>query len=162
MSQAPWEALAGSASRAPRTLETRERSEPRSVWTEQTLLPDPEPEDGWTFKWIRKQVRNDPDHNHFQKMLRQGWEPVRAEEHPELVHAIAPNATRGMVEIGDLVLCKMPTERVVARRQHYHEMNMAQLDSAESQYMSDSDSRMGKFNENKTNARRILSGGFNR
>lgn len=155
----PWDALAGSATRSPRALETREKTQTRKVWTPVQLLPDPEPRDGFVFKWIRAGVRNDPDHSNYQKARREGWEPVQAEDHPELVHSISPDAKLGgIIEVGNLILCKMPEEMVLARRWYYSERNYAQLDAAENQYMSDDGhpDEMGKFSKVTGNARRMF------
>jgi len=40
--------------------------------------------------------------------MREGWEPVKAEDHPELM--MVGNEKTGNVEIGGLMLCKMAAE----------------------------------------------------
>jgi hypothetical protein len=46
------------------------------------------------------------------KKTREGWEPVKALDHPELMLAGDKN---GNVELGGLLLCKMPEELVDSR-----------------------------------------------
>jgi hypothetical protein len=39
--------------------------------------------------------------------FREGWEPVKAEDHPELMHHADPTSKfKGNIEIGGLLLCK--------------------------------------------------------
>lgn len=158
----PWETLAGSSTRAPRKLETREMTQARRVWAPAALLPDPEPQDGYVFKWVRASVRNEADGLNFQKSRREGWEPCRVADHPEMANAVAPGIKSEFIEVGGLVLCKMAEEMVLDRRRYYAERNLGELDAAENQYMQDDgDARLGKFSKVTSNARRTL-GGFRR
>ena len=46
---------------------------------------------------------------------REGWEPCRAEDHPELELSLDVGTKKsGNVEIGGLMLCKVPTEKAKA------------------------------------------------
>ena len=69
--------------REPRNLETRERETRDKPWEPASMLPDPEPQDGWEFRWIRTSVAGHRDNTNVSKRFREGWEPVRAEDHPE-------------------------------------------------------------------------------
>jgi len=75
--------------------------------------------------------------------FREGWEPVKAEDHPELMLA----QTSGNVEIGGLALCKMPSEMVDQRNSYYQQINRDQMESVEQSYMRENDRRMPKFSE---------------
>lgn len=145
----PWDALEGPSTRTPRSLETREVSARKTVWAPSSMLPDPIPEDGYTFKWVRSESRGVTDKINFQKRRREGWEPVRAEDHPEAIAGIGVEQQTGIVEIGGLVLCKMPTEMVEQRNRYYSDHAREVLDSAEQNYLRDSDERMRKVVENK-------------
>ena len=144
----PWDAVvAEPTARAPRTLETREQSSRRRSWVEPTMLPDPLPQDGYVFKWVRTATRNTEDKTNLQKRLREGWEPVDAAEHPELMVGLIVGQTSGKVEVGGLILCKMPEEMAEQRKVYYQRRTAAEMDSAENSYLRDSDERMKKFME---------------
>jgi len=72
------------APREPRNLETRENDIRDMPWEPASLLPDPDSQDGWVFRWIRTSMVGNPDNTNVSKKFREGWEPVRAEDHPEL------------------------------------------------------------------------------
>ena len=143
-----WEDLAGPATREPRTLDTRGKST-RRTWSAPQILPDPIPQDGWSFKWVRAGSRGVEDNINVQKRLREGWELVQAEEHPEIVTELGMRSNTGNIEIGGLLLCKMPTEMVEQRRAHYSSQTNAAMDSADNYYLRNSDERMQKVLDRK-------------
>lgn len=143
----PWDDFASKPTeRSPRALETRESSQRARSWVEPTMLPDPHPQDGYVFKWARTDSRGQADKINYQKRIREGWEPVNAEDHPELMMQIGHDG-HGRVEVGGLILCKMPEEMVAQRREHYRRRTAAEMESADQQYLRDSDERMRKFAE---------------
>lgn len=145
----PWEDLAGPSTRTPRSLETREKTERVRQWKEPTLIPDPEPRDGWAFKWVRAASRGTDDKNNVEKRRREGWEAVRAEDHPEILAEWRSDQTHGLIEHGGLLLCKMPQEMVDQRRQFYDKKTRDGLNSAEEHYMRDDHELMRKISENR-------------
>jgi hypothetical protein len=67
--------------RTPRTNETREVStRPDDSWVPASILPDPEPQDGYVFRWIKTKVLGESDNVHVSRMFREGWQPVKAED----------------------------------------------------------------------------------
>jgi hypothetical protein len=143
----PWAMLDGvPATRVPRSLETRQKSERVRSWAPAAMLPDPDPQDGYVFRWCRAEIRNQSDKGAFQKRIREGWEPVNAEDHPELMmtEGFSNQPKFGTVEIGGLILCKMPAEMNEQRRQHFHALTQGITDSAEQNYMRDSNEVMQK------------------
>lgn len=148
----PWATLDDApADRTPRTLETRQSSERARVWQPSAILPDPTPQDGWVFRWCAVEIRSQLHNQLFQKRLREGWEPVNAEDHPEMMMSagLFDEKRRGLVEVGGLVLCKMPEEMAEQRRQYYHDLTVAKTDSAENSYLRDNDERMKKVAEKR-------------
>lgn len=146
----PWDTLEEPSTRTPRSLETRERSSRLTAWAPPQLLPDPEPQDGFVFKWVRANYgRGVDDKANFQKRLREGWEKVRAEDHPELMMSLNVDQPSGIVETGGLILCKMPEEFAAQRNAHYQRIASGQLDAAENAPMRDNDERMKKFHEKR-------------
>lgn len=143
----PWDDFGEkSTERTPRALETRDNSQRARSWVEPTMLPDPQPQDGYVFKWVRTDTRNVADKTNYQKRIREGWEPVFAQDHPELMMQIGHDGM-GHVEVGGLILCKMPEEMVKQRREYYRRRTAAEMESADQQYLRDSDERMRKFAE---------------
>ena len=132
--------------RTPRDVETREKSA-RYVYQPPSTLPDPTPEPGYSYRWIAVSVNGQPVAANVSTRMREGWEPVKAADHPELM---LPANAAGNVEIGGLMLCKMPSERVQARNEFYTNKAEQQVDSVDNTFMRQSDARMPLFNERKS------------
>jgi hypothetical protein len=135
-----------SQNRVPRDAETR-YTRPAS-WAPPDLLPNPHPQEGFTFRWVRVSTLGVADPTNVSRQFREGYEPVRAEDHPELFVATDPNSRfKGCVEVGGLLLCKVPTEVVRQRAQHYDNLTAQQQYSADNNYMREQDPRMPLFRE---------------
>jgi len=112
------------------------------------LLPDPEPEDGWAFRWIRLATLNNADPSNISSKLREGWEPVKAADQPKLRMLTNPNGRfPDGIEIGGLLLCKTPVEFTEQRDAHYRNISDSQMNSVDNTYMRESDPRMPLFKE---------------
>ena len=133
--------------RAPRDLVSREK-QAHSVYVPPSALPDPTPEPGWEYRWIGTHVLGQADPSNVSRRMREGWEPVKAEDHPEL--RLFGNEKTGNVEIGGLMLCKMPTERALARTEYYARLAEGQMQSVDNSFMRESDPRMPLFRERKS------------
>ena len=137
--------------RAPRALKTREADERPKQWMPPQLLPDPTPEPGYAFRWIRISTMNQSDPRNISGKLREGWEPVKASSHPEIrlfgeTDARFPDA----VIIGGLMLCKTPAEFVDQRNAYYGNQAESQMQSVDNSFMRESDARMPMFKERKS------------
>lgn len=137
--------------RTPRELVTREKAA-RAVYVPPSTLPDPTPEPGYVYRWIATHMLGQADPTNVSRKLREGWEPVKAEDHPELM--LAGNAKTGNVEIGGLMLCKMPAEKASLRNQYYANQAQQQLESVDNHYMRNNDPRMPLFADRKTSVSR--------
>jgi hypothetical protein len=83
--------------------------------------------------------------------FREGWEPVKAEDHPELMHMADPTSKfKGNIEIGGLLLCKAPEELMKQRDDYYAQQAKAQIQSVDNNFMRLNDERMPLFNERKS------------
>jgi len=134
-----------------RELNTREQSKRNEPWKPANTLPVLQPEDGWTFRWIRKSILGTSDPTNVSKKRREGWEFCRAEDHKDLLMSIDPDATNsGLIEVGGLILCKIPTEIKESRDNYYKENNRKQLESVDNNWMRENDPRMTKFSEKNT------------
>lgn len=137
--------------RAPRALKTREADERPKQWMPPQLLPDPTPEAGYAYRWIRISTMNQADPRNISGKLREGWEPVKASAHPEIrlfgeTDARFPDA----VLVGGLMLCKTPAEFVDQRNAYYGNQTETQMQSVDNSYMRESDARMPLFKERKS------------
>lgn len=135
-----------------RDLSTRDKVERPRSWAPPTLLPDPAPEPGYTYRWIRVSTLGQADPRNVSSKIREGWEPVRAADHPEIsMYLDNDNARfRDNVVVGGLLLCKTPTEMVDQRNAYYQQQAEAQIRSVDNHFMRENDPRMPLFSERKT------------
>ena len=63
-------------------IERQTETRPNDSWMPQSSLPVPEPKDGWVFRWIRTSSLGRTDNTNVSRQFREGWEPVKAEDHP--------------------------------------------------------------------------------
>lgn len=134
------------AERTPRDLETREK-QTRYVYKPSSTLPDPTPEPGWAFRWIATHILGQADPTNVSRKRRDGWEPVRSEDHPELMLSPTPS---GNVEIGGLMLCKMPEAKLAAMSDYYDNVSQQQSESVDNNFLRQNDPRMPLFAERKS------------
>jgi hypothetical protein len=91
------------------------------------------------------------DPSNISSKLREGYEPVKAEEYPELMmHASTDGRFSGGIEIGGLLLCRIPEELLKQRLEYYSQQNKNQMDSVDGSFMRENDPRMPKFAERST------------
>jgi hypothetical protein len=143
--------MAETQNRAPRELASREKSA-RMVYTPPSALPSPTPEPGYVYRWIATHVLGQSDPTNVSKKMREGWEPVKAADHPELM--LLGNEKTGNVEIGGLMLCKMVAEQARARDEYYNRQAQAQMDSVDNHFMRNNDPRMPLFSDRKSTTTR--------
>jgi len=142
--------------RTPRALETRvdaARSEDErpKAWMPPEHLPSPDPEEGWTFRWIRISTLGAADPMNVSAKLREGWEPVKASQYPRLqMFASKDGRYPDAIEVGGLMLCKTPTELVEQRNAYYLNQAKQQMNSVDNNFMRENDARMPLFKERRT------------
>ena len=137
--------------RLARELENRESSQRKQSWTPPQTLPSPKPQPGWVFRYIRTSIMGTADPSNTSAKFREGWEPVKAEDHPELMHMADPNSRfKGNIEIGGLLLCKAPEDMMKQRDNYYAQQAQAQVNSVDNSFMRLSDERMPLFNERRS------------
>jgi hypothetical protein len=146
--------------RLQRELESRTQSERPKQWSQPELLPEPDKQPGYAYRWIRVSTLNTSDPRNLSAKLREGWEPVRLEEQPKFQLLADPNSRfKDNVEIGGLLLCKTPLEFVDQRNKHYSDQADAQMKAVENTLMRQNDPRMPLFNEGKTTVSSFGKGG---
>lgn len=137
--------------RLDRELETRERTTRKKAWQRPETLPSPNPEPGYTYRWIRTSTHGQVDATNVSSKLREGWEPVKATDHPEITLVTIENERfRDNVVIGGLMLCKAPIELVEERTEHFKEQTTNQIKSVDNNLMRENDPRMPLFHERKS------------
>ena len=136
--------------RKPREIETRQQTVRPEAWKPPELLPEPDKQAGFAYRWIRVSTLNNADPRNLSAKLREGWEPVRAEEQPKFQLLIDPNSRfKDNIEIGGLLLCKTPQEFVRQRNEYYKIQGDQQMEAVDNTLMRQSDPRMPLFNERK-------------
>jgi|TARA_R100000030_G_scaffold82201_1_gene64981 hypothetical protein len=126
-----------------RTEDTREKSERKVTWQRPSALPDPTPQDGVEFRWIRTSALGQSDMTNVSSKFREGWEPVKLEDHPELkIISDVDSKFKGNVEVGGLLLCKNSTENMEARRDYQTDQAKSQMQAVDNSFMKESDPRM--------------------
>ena len=137
--------------RIKRDSETRETKTRTRSWQRPEVLPSPTPQAGYEFHWVRVATQGQVDATNVSSKLREGWEPVRAEDHPEITMVTVENERfADNVVIGGLMLCKAPAELVQERTDYYNNQTKSQMSSVDNNLMRENDPRMPIFNERKT------------
>jgi len=137
--------------REKRAVESRTSLERPTSWMPPQLLPDPNPEEGYVFRWIRIASLGKDDPTNISGKLREGWEPVKASDHPEIrLFGSSNGKFPDSVEVGGLLLCKTPVEFTGQRNDYYRKQAEAQMNSVDNTYMRENDPRMPMFKERKS------------
>jgi hypothetical protein len=134
-----------------RELETREKTARKRNWIRPDTLPTPTPEEGYQYHWVRVSTRGEIDPMNVSLKLREGWEPVKATDHPEVfVAGVENDRFKDNILIGGLLLCKAPVELVQERNDFFNQESANQIRSVDNSLMRENDPRMPLFNERKT------------
>jgi hypothetical protein len=137
--------------RLARELETRETTQRVKQWTQPQGLPTPQPEEGYSFRWVRTALLGQFDPTNTSAKFREGWEPVKAESQPHMYAYSEPNSRfKGNIEIGGLLLCKIPKEFMEQRAAFYKKASDDQIQAVDNSFMQQNDARMPLFKENRS------------
>ena len=137
--------------RLSREVESRAAMQRPTSWRPPETLPQPNPRPGITHRYVRISMMGQADAQNISSKFREGYEPVKAEDYPELMmHASTQGQFKGGIEIGGLVLCSIPTEFLRQREAHFANINKATMESVDNNFMKDSHPSMSKFSEKST------------
>jgi hypothetical protein len=137
--------------RIARELEKRSEMERPRTWRPASSLPEPDKQAGYVYKWIRVSTGGQRDPKNVSAQLDEGWDPVRLEEQPQFKLFIGENAHfKDGIEIGGLLLCKMPSDFQSQRNSYYAKKNREQMQSVDNHYLRENDPRMPMFSERKS------------
>jgi hypothetical protein len=139
--------------RTPREITTRQQTERPMAWKPPELLPEPDKQPGFAYRWIRVSTLNNADPRNLSAKLREGWEPVKSEEQPKFALLADPTSRfKDNIEVGGLLLCKTPIEFVEQRNKYYADSTQAQTEAVDNNFMRQSDARMPLFKESKSSS----------
>lgn len=119
----------------------------RYVYKPMSDLPEPEPQPGFTHRYIRVSTNSVADTRNVGRRFQEGWVPCTVEEQPRVARMlgrVAVNAD-GNIEVGGLMLCKLPLEILRAREAYYREWSKTQIEAVDNTYMRDQNARMPKL-----------------
>jgi hypothetical protein len=137
--------------RIPREVDNRQLAERPKAWTPPELLPEPDKQPGFAYRWIRVSMLNVADPRNLSMRMREGWEPVTLTEQPKFKLLADPNSQyKDNIEIGGLLLCKAPEEFVKQRMEYEANMTQSQADAVDNSFMRQNDARMPLFSEKKS------------
>lgn len=130
-----------------RDNETRDAQERPKMWRRPDVLPQINREPGKSYRWIRFESMGTPDSSNMSAKQSEGWEPVRASDHPEVFST--PN---DMDEIrnGGLLLCQNDEEITRQRNTYFSDRTDANTASVDNNYLREGDARMPMFKEKST------------
>jgi hypothetical protein len=137
--------------RQDRELETRDKFQRPTHWAPAALLPEINKEPGWAYRWIRTSMVGQADPTNVSAKMREGWEPVKLSDHPELhLYALENSRFKDSIEIGGLMLCKCPEEFIDQRKAYYNKQTQSQAEAVDNSFMKENDARMPLFKEKRT------------
>ena len=143
--------------RAPRSTETRESETRRKPWTPPNHLASPNAPDGYVHRWIRVAMRGEEDKINVHAKLREGWEPVRADEYPDFQSpTVESGKYAGVIGQGGLILCRMPEETAKERSEYYGLRTREQMTAVDQDLMKEQHPSMPIHNDRRS---RVSFGG---
>ena len=126
------------ADRTPRNSATRDTQTRRKPWAPPSRLDAPPAPDGYVHRWIRIAMRGEEDKTNVFTKLREGWEPVRADEYPEYQSPVIDEGKyAGVIGQGGLMLCRIPVETAQERSAYYGLRTREQMQAVDQDLMKD-------------------------
>ena len=122
--------------RTPRSAETRTATARKKSWAPPSRLDAPPAPPGYKHKWIRAEAGGQEDRVNVAGKLREGYELVRAEEHPDFViPSVDDGRHAGVIGVGGLLLAKIPVEVAEERNAYYQGRTRDQLQAVDNELM---------------------------
>lgn len=134
-----------------RERENRTASVRPEAWRPPETLPTPDERPGWKHRWVRVSMMGQPDGQNVSAKFREGYEACKIDEYPEMMHLASQDSRfKGNIEIGGLLLCRIPEEFLKQRAAYYDQQNQAQVDSVDNNFLRENDPRMPLFADKKS------------
>ena len=143
--------------RTERKKETRETESRRKPWVPPQMLEAPNPPEGYVHRWIRVAMRGEEDKMNVHTKLREGWEPVRADEYPDYEAPVIDDGKyQGVIGQGGLMLCRIPEETARERNEYYGSRTRQQMTAVDQDLMKEQHPSMPITNSRQS---RVTFGG---
>ena len=108
----------GNQARVSREQDTR-AANARPLWKPLDQYPIPVVP-GLRFRWIRTILAGEPDTRNVSRRFREGWVPVRASDHPELLmRSDEQSRFPEGIEVAGMLLCQIAQPVVDSRNEYY-------------------------------------------
>ena len=124
--------------KTPRSADTRVKTQRKRVWQRPSSLDAPPAPDGYIHRWIRAEVQGYQDTKNVINRLREGYELVRADEHPDWhLPTIEDGKHAGVIGVGGLLLARIPEELIAQRNAYYAGLTQDQITAVDNDLMKD-------------------------
>ena len=118
--------------RSTRDSDTREKTARRKAWAPPSRLDAPPPPPGYKHRWIRAESGGTDDRSNVASKLREGYELVRADEHPDFDSGVQDDGKHaGVISVGGLLLARIPEETAAERSAFYSSKTHDQIRAAD-------------------------------
>jgi len=122
--------------RSSRASETREGSARRRSWAPPSRLDAPPAPPGFKHRWIRAEAGGIEDRINVAARLREGYELVRSDEHPDFASPTMEDGRHaGVISVGGLLLARIPEETVEERNAYYNSRSQEIQQSVDNELM---------------------------
>tara|TARA_R100001244_G_scaffold122493_1_gene92149 strand:- start:1679 stop:2137 length:459 start_codon:yes stop_codon:yes gene_type:complete len=122
--------------RTPRAKQTREKDQRPTSWRPPSILDAPPPPEGYVHRWIRSELLGKDDKPNFTKRIREGYEPIRADEYPDFECAVIDEGRfKGVIGVGGLILARLPIEVAKSRGQYFAQKTANQMTAVDQDLM---------------------------
>ena len=139
------------SSRIKRKTVTRDKATRTKPWAPPSRLEAPDAPEGYQHRWIRTAVRGEDDKMNVNAKLREGWDPVRAEEYPDSDYSsIDEGRHAGVIGQGGLMLVRIPEETAKERTEYYRARTRNQMSAVDEDLMRESHPSMPIENERQS------------
>tara|TARA_R110000796_G_scaffold64152_4_gene148642 strand:+ start:8561 stop:9055 length:495 start_codon:yes stop_codon:yes gene_type:complete len=129
--------------RSPRSAQSRDSQSRNKPWAPPSALDAPPAPTGFKHRWIRESILGQDDRTNMSKRLREGFEPVRAEEYPDFeAPTIQDGVNAGVIGVGGLILARIPEETVNERKEYFDAQTADAMRAVDTDLMRESDPRM--------------------
>ena len=145
--------------RTSRENESRASATRRKPWAPPTKLDAPPAPAGFKHRWIRTAIRGEDDKPNVFAKMREGWEPVRADEYGDNAAkypVIEEGKNKGIIGVGGLMLARIPTETVKERTEYYRDQTRNQMKAVDENLMREQHPSMPIHNDRQS---RVTFGG---
>jgi hypothetical protein len=136
------------------TRETRDSQSRKKVWTPPSKLYTPPAPEGYSYRWVRCQLRGDQEDDNVIDRIRQFYEPVKATDLSEKdkgnYGTLETGKHAGVIRSGDLILMKVPNEVKEQRAKYYEDRTKAMQRSTQQELMENQNSAMPISDESKS------------